>query len=382
MDESPVDPARLLRDPDPVEPYPVEPSDEEVAAQAGVPVASVLRFDMNTLAGGALPGAVAGLRAYDPDRLAEYGDQGLRELRVRIGTVIGVSERRIVPGAGADELIRLLTTTVVGPGEAVVIATPTFAMFDVEARLAGGRVVAVERASPELRQSVSDLRRAVTESGARLVWVCSPNNPTADRYSLDEVRSLAAGLEAVVAVDCVYQEFAEAAAGVAPESLSLAPLQEELPNLVILRSLAKAYGLAGARVGYLVLHDTLADRLAAARLPLPIGGPSEAAAIGALVDPAEARTRHREIVRERERLAAALDARGWHVLPSETNFLLVRPPAGQVAGQLAEGLMARGIMVRSYPAGLLVDWLRITARTAADDDRLLAAIDAISGRSA
>ena len=377
MNERPPDPSRLLRQAEPIDPYPAEPSDDEIAERAGIPAASVVRFDLNTLAGGALPGAVRGLRSYHPDRLPEYGDQGLRELRRGIAAAIGVADRRIVPGAGADELIRLLTTNVVGPGDTVVIATPTFAMYDVEARLAGARVVAVAREEPDRRQPAAQLRRVAMEAGARLVWLCSPNNPTADRYSLDEVREVAEGLDAVVAVDCVYQEFAEASAGAEPEAFSLAGLQEELPNLIILRSLAKAYGLAGARVGYLVLHESLADRFTAARLPLPIGGPSEAAAIGVLADPAAARARHREIVRERRRLAGELESRGWHVLPSETNFLLCRPAMGLVATEIADRLLATGVVVRSYLAGLLVDWLRITVRTAAEDDRLLAALDAV-----
>jgi histidinol-phosphate aminotransferase len=382
MSSASTDPTRLLRQPDAVDPYPVEPSDDELAEQAGIPRTSVLRFDLNTLAGGALPAAVAGLRSYEPDRLPEYGDQGLRELRGAIASVIGVTPERVVPGAGADELIRLLTTAVVGPGDAVVIATPTFAMYDVEARLAGGRVVAVERMQPDQRQRAADLRRAATEWAARLVWICSPNNPTADAFSVDEIRGLAEGLDAVVAVDCVYQEFAEASAGVEPEAFSLAALQDELPNLVILRSLAKAYGLAGARVGYLVAHPALADRLSAARLPLPIGGPSEAAAIGALSDPAAARARHHGVIRERERLAGALAERGWRVLPSVTNFLLARPPDGLPAPHLAVRLLAAGIAVRSYPGGLLATWLRITVRTGADDARLLAAMDEISAATA
>jgi histidinol-phosphate aminotransferase len=160
--------------------------------------------------------------------------------------------------------------------------------------------------------------------------------------------------------------------GAEPESWSLLPLQERLPNLVILRSLAKAYGLAGARVGYLVVPEAMAGRFEAARLPLAIGGPSEAAALGALTDPPAARARLAEIVAQRERLAAALASAGWQVLPSHANFLLVRPPD---AAHIAAALLRRGLAVREYAAGPLVGWLRITARSAAENDRLLAALN-------
>ncbi len=365
--------ADLLRLREAVAPYPAEPSDEEIAAQVGLPAERVVRFDLNTLGGGPLPGVVRALRGFDAARAVEYGDQAYVRLRAAISAVTGAPPNRIIPGAGADELIRLVTGMVVGSGDTVVIATPTFPMYEVEARLAGARVVEVPRARPDRRQTTDELREAVLASGARLAWLCSPNNPTADAYGADEIAALADGLPAMVAVDAVYQELAEASGDMAPESLSLLDAQAQRPNLLVLRSLAKAYGLAGARVGYLVVPDGLAERFEGARLPLPIGSPSEAAALGALAEPEVARERHRLIVGERDRLADALTGRGWQVLPSVTNFLLVRPPD---AAATAASLLGEGLVVRAYPSGPLSAWLRITARSAAENDRLLAAIGA------
>lgn len=372
----PLDPLSLLRLRDAVEPYPAEPSDEDVAASLGLPVDRILRFDMNTLGGGPLPAVERALRAYDPALVVEYGDQAYRALRRAVARVTGAPEHRVLPGAGADELIRLATTMVVGPGDAVVVPTPTFAMYGVEARLSGARVVEAPRTRPGRRQPIAELRRVALENAARLVWLCSPNNPTADAYALDEIAELADRLPAILVIDAVYQEFAEASRGLPPEALSLLPLQERLPNLLILRSLAKSYGLAGARVGYLVLPEALAARFDAARLPLAIGGPSERAALAALGDPEAARERHRLIVAERERMAERLAAIGWQVLPSVTNFLLVRPPD---AATLADALLARGMVVRSYPGGMLADWLRITVRAPEQNERLLAAIGEPAG---
>lgn len=255
----------------------------------------------------------------------------------------------------------------------MTIPTPTFAMFAVEARLAGAQLVAVPRSEPASRQTVADIRQAAVRSGSRLVWLCSPNNPTGDAFTAAEVEELADGLDAIVVVDAVYQEIAEVDAGLEPEALSLLPLQARLPNLLILRSLAKSHGLAGARVGYLIVPEALAARFEASRLPLAIGGPSEAAALGALADPAAARARLGEIVGQRRRLADAFERMGWEVLPSVANFLLVRPPD---AAACAAELLRQGLAVREYPAGPLLGWLRITARTAAENDRLLAALDA------
>ena len=372
MTGSPTD---LLRLRDAAAPYPSEPSDDQVAATLGIPLAELVRFDMNTLGGGPLPAVVEALAAYDASRVVEYGDQAYLRLRASLEAVTGAPSHRVIPGAGADELIRLVTTMAAGEGDMVVIATPTFAMFAVEAGLAGARVVEVPRRDPCERQGIDEIRSAAESTGARLVWLCSPNNPTGDRYTHDEIASLADGLAALVAVDCVYQELAEVGSGLPDEALSLLPLQDRLPNLLILRSLSKAYGLAGARVGYLVVPDGLAPRFEAARLPLAIGGPSEAAALGALSDVGAARQRLALIVDERRRLEAAFRQWGWRCCESQTNFLLVRPPD---AAATAAALLARGLPVRSYSAGPLVDWLRITVRAPAENDRLLAALDSLS----
>lgn len=373
MSSSTPSPADLLRLREAVEPYPAEPSDEQLAEELGLPPERIVRFDMNTLGGGPLPAVVEALRTFEPARLVEYGDQAYRRLRAAIEAATGSPAHRIIPGAGADELIRLVTTMTVGPGDMVVIPIPTFAMFAVEARLAGARVVEVPRREPTERQPVESIRVVAETTGARLVWLCSPNNPTGDMYDAADVERLASGLNALVVVDVVYQEIAEVEVNGPPESLSLLPAQDRHPNLVILRSLSKAYGLAGARVGYLVVPDALAARFEASRLPLAIGGVSEEAAIAALSDVRTARARLMQIVNERDRLTRALVRLGWQVHESHANFLLVRPPDAHAT---AQGLLRHGLAVRSYPAGLLRDWLRITVRAPDENDRLLEALGA------
>ncbi|MEP7082700.1 MAG: histidinol dehydrogenase, partial [Chloroflexota bacterium] len=305
------DAAALLRLPERPLAYPAEASDEELARLAGLPVAQVVRYDMNTVPGG---------------EFAEYGDLAYQRLREALADASGAPPERIVPGAGADELIRLVTTQTVGPGDAVVVPTPTFAMLAVEARLAGARVVEVPRERLDRRQAAEELRRAAEESAARLVWLCSPNNPTGDAHTTAEIRELASGLSALVVVDEVYLEFAEDTLGASPNSLSAQALQDELPNVLVLRSLSKAYGLAGARVGYLVVPEGLAERFDAVRLPSSVAAPSEALAIAAISDAGTARARRAEVIAERDRLTAALTGLGCTVLPSVTNFVAFRPP--------------------------------------------------------
>ena len=367
------DPVDLLRRPEPVSPYPAEPSDEELAAHAGIDPDAVVRADMNTLGGGALPAVAAALASLDARRVSEYGDLAYVRLRAALADQIGVPPRRIVPGAGADELIRLVTTTTVGAGDSVLVPTPTFAMFAVEAQLAGGRVVAVPRSDPARRQPAEELRAAAEREASRLVWLCTPNNPTGDSYPLSEIRTLADGLAAIVCVDEVYLEFGEDSIGADAGSTSAVQLQDELPNVLVLRSLAKSHGLAGARAGYLVVPEGLADRFDAIRLPLSIGSPSEALALAALGDEAAARERRLAVIAARDRLSSALEVLGCRVLPSVTNFVAFQPD-GRDAAAIDAALLSRGVAVRRYETGPMAGWLRATARLEPEESRLLAAL--------
>ena len=367
------DPRRLLRFRGPVAGYPLEPSNEELAAAVDLPTDAIVRYDMNTLGGGPLPAIRNAWSSWDSGAVAEYGDLGYRRLRAAIGEHAGVDPSRVVPGAGADELIRLVTTAVVGPGDAVVIPTPTFPMFAVEASLAGATVVPVPRTQPAILQAAGDIRAAAEDGGVRLVWLCSPNNPTGDAMPLDDIELVADGLEAIVVVDQVYLEFAVAAGHTDLDALRLT---DRLDNLLVLRSLAKSHGLAGARIGYLVVPDALAERFDALRLPLSVGLPTEELAKAVLADRAGAEERWTAIMREQRRLADALRQLGCDVLDSAANFVTFRPPD---AGSLADALLRRGLVLRAYSDGVMAGWLRATARGSDENDRLIAALEDLLG---
>jgi histidinol-phosphate/aromatic aminotransferase/cobyric acid decarboxylase-like protein len=140
--------------------------------------------------------------------------------------------------------------------------------------------------------------------------------------------------------------------------------------------MAKSHGLAGARVGYLAVAEGLAERFTAIRLPLSIGMPSEALALAALGDEADARTRRRSVIQARDRLAQRLRDLGCRTLPSVTNFVAFRPPSGD-AEAVDEALLARGVAVRRYETGPMAGWLRATARLDDEERRLLAALEEV-----
>jgi histidinol-phosphate aminotransferase len=196
-----------------------------------------------------------------------------------------------------------------------------------------------------------------------VVWLCSPNNPTGTTMELGLAEAVAeAAPDAVVVVDEAYYEF---------YGVTAVPLLPKHPNMVVLRTFSKAYGLAGARVGYAVGSVDMVRSLDLVRPPQNISQFGIAAACRALADQTGLDERVAQVKAERDRLQHGLQARGWHVTPSEGNFLLVRPPSNPHT--LARSLQQDGMVVRTYSAEhpRLGNWLRITVRSPEENDRLL-----------
>jgi histidinol-phosphate aminotransferase len=200
------------------------------------------------------------------------------------------------------------------------------------------------------------------------VWLCSPNNPTGRLLSSETVGAIVqAAPDVVVVVDEAYAEIS---------GESLAPLILGASNGVLVRTFSKGYGLAGARVGYLVGQPELTRTIESIRLPQNMTAFGIAAACRAFEDQAGLTERVTAIVGERQRLGSELRRRGWELVPSSANFLLGRPP--QPAAEVAAWLQAAGLVVRSYAGHPRLDnWLRVTVRAPEEDDRLLRRLDAL-----
>jgi histidinol-phosphate aminotransferase len=314
----------------------------EVAARHGLQPAQILRFDGNVPP---LPGVPQIPLSESFARLNEYPEGSYRELReAAAGYVGGVDPDCIVIGAGADDLIATVARTYLQPGRRSAIVGPTYPVYRISSLLEGAEVVEVPFA-------------ADAAAGAAVLWLCNPNNPTGDKVAPAEVAAVARALPGtVVVVDEAYVEYG---------GDTVVPLVAELPNLVVLRTLSKAFGLAGLRVGYAVAQPQVAADLTARRGPAPITTPSARIGAAALRDP---RTDVAETIAERDRMREALLAAGCDVPPSYANFLFVRLPD---AAARADALEAQGLMVRRFPDGI-----RITPRLPGDNDALLAALGA------
>jgi histidinol-phosphate aminotransferase len=331
------------------EPYVWAATVGEVARRHGLSPAHVLRFDAN------VPAFPAPL-PFPPEAAlrnrGEYPEGSYRELREAAAAYAGCGPDEVVVDAGADGLIALVARTYLGPGALAVAESPTYPLYAIASRIEG----AEGRAAPRDLDAIAEAGR-----DARVIWLCSPGNPSGELWPAAEIVRLAEALpDALVAVDEAYFEYGgETVAGAATR----------LPNLVAIRTLSKAFGLAGLRVGYAVTSRDVAAALTGRRSPAPIATTAAQLAAAALREPriaSEVAATHAE----RERVRTALAAAGFETPAVHANFVVARSAD---APELAAEVESRGLVVRGY-----ADSLRITVRSPADDDLLLHALGAES----
>ncbi len=297
------------------------------------------------------------------DDLNEYPDPRTPELRFTLAERLGVSPAELWIGNGSDEGIDVLLRALVDPGDAVAVVEPTYGVYRTRART---HAATVRRAllDQELRLDVEAAAEAA--EGAKVLFLCSPNNPTGSRFSRDAILDLADGLDALVVADEAYVEYAAGS--------SLADDVRADRNLAVLRTFSKAWGLAGARVGYLTAPEPLVPYLDLAGLPYPVSKLSSRAAVRTLERTAEMEQRVDAVREERERIAGRLRKMGLRVLPSESNFLLffVGDP-DRVQHRMAS---EEDVVIRNRSDLPRLDGaLRVTVGRREENDRFLEALE-------
>ncbi len=303
-----------------------------------------------------------------------YPDAAMaRELRRRLAAECGLTEESCILGAGSSEIIDLLVRTFVAPGEEVVVAVPTFSMYESRARVAGGVPVIVPMRD-DLTLDVPAVLEAVTER-TKLIFLCSPNNPTGRRVTPGALhRLLRLGIP--VAVDEAYVEFGD-------EGDSVASLIASHPNLVVVRTFSKAWGLAGLRVGYALAAAAVARLVARVKLPWNVSTVALAAALAAL-DDREAFDRQREALRaERQYLQRELRALdGVEVFESAGNFVLLDiHETGVTADAVVQSLLHDGVFIRSLASHhLRRGYVRVSVGARDENRRCVESLRRVLGR--
>ncbi len=303
------------------------------------------------------------LRCYPPAAADDF-----REVAARLHSV---APDQVMAVNGGDELLRLAIATFVEPSRPIGVVEPSYSLYPVLAAAHGSPVV---RADLDDDWGVpGDLAERMNAARVPLVFVVNPHAPSGKLTSVRTLDALARDLEGVLVVDEAYVDFVDPE--LAHDAVELTRAHD---NVLILRTLSKGYGLAGLRFGYGIgAASLMAPMLWKTRDSYNVDAIAQRLACAALRDQAYARETWGKVRGERARLSAALAERGLSAPASQSNFLLAAARDAQRARALHAGLEERGILVRYFDAPRLDHRLRITVGTPEQDDRLLAAIDAI-----
>ncbi len=353
--------------------YAWEPTTDFLATKYKLPRESIVRFDVNT---SPLPPDLRDVLAgtFDPT-LSEYPPSDYAALVAAAAEAYGVAQDELLPTAGADEALDLSARAFLREGSVAVVASPTYALYRIVSEQRGANVVAVPRLGPEAAFRLDIPALAAAARTADLVWLCEPNNPTGAYEPPERIRELLSALAAnaaadgrvapAVVVDEAYWEFV---------GQSALALRAEYPRLVVIRTLSKAHALAGARVGFAVAQPETLAPILAFRAPASVSTVSAALATASFRRPELAAANVARIVEQRSRLLRELAGLGWSPYPSESNFILIRFSSPAAAESAAEALLRVGLVPRSFGSDhAFADCLRLTVRSAQENDRLIEA---------
>lgn len=271
-----------------------------------------------------------------------YPDATALLVRERLAARHGVTADELIVGAGSVSILAQLISAAAGAGDEVVHAWRSFEAYPGLITVAGATGVPVPLTS-EARHDLDAMVAAITDR-TRLVIVCTPNNPTGTAVGRDEFERFMAAVpsDLLVLLDEAYAEFVRDTAAVDGDALV-----RRWPNLVILRTFSKAYGLAGLRVGYAIAHPAVIDAARATQIPLSVTGAAQAAVLAALDHERELLATVAALVDRREEVVAGLRAQGWTIPQSEGNFVWLA--TGERTAEVAERFTAAGIVARAFP---------------------------------
>jgi len=341
---------------------------EDVQRELGL--TDLIKLNQNENPLGPSPRALAAAR----EAMAQvhtYPEGTARRLRERLAAMWDLPADWFLVANGSDELFRLLAEVYLEPGDRVVVPAPSFAAYRFAAELMGAEVVTVPLAGWTM--DLPAMADAAAECGAKLLFLCRPNNPTGAVFPESALRSAMDRIppSTLVVVDEAYREFDETPF----DSRSLAL---DYPNVVISRTFSKIYGMAGFRLGYGIMRPEVLAPIWTARDPFSVNGLAMAAGLAALED-VDHVERTRALTREgKTYLYAAFERLGLEYVPSEANFILF--DAGRPAAGVFDELLRRGVLVRPCASFGLPNHLRVTVGTPEENRRFVEALEAVLGR--
>lgn len=304
----------------------------------------------------------------DAKQTALYPDGAMRELKKCAARHLSVAEEQLIFGNGSDEIVQLITRCFLESGSNAVMADVTFPRYKTNCQIEGAEVIEVS-----LKDGTHDL---VAMAGAvnemtKIVWVCNPNNPTGTIVTSKDVAAFMERIPSsvLVVMDEAYYEYVSD--DNYPDSLSLLA---DYPNVIILRTFSKIYGLASLRVGYGIASTDVMTELNRVREPFNVNTLAQRAAMLALEDQAFVNDCHAKNIAGLKQLTSAFDRLGLHYFPSQGNFVFVE--TGVPSEEVFEHLLKQGVIVRHDPSWGYPTGIRVTIGNEEENETFLNALEA------
>ncbi|MGK7893546.1 MAG: histidinol-phosphate transaminase [Xenococcus sp. (in: cyanobacteria)] len=297
------------------------------------------------------------------NQINRYPDVLGGSLRTALAEYTGVNPEQIVIGNGSDDLIELIVKLFLKPGEEVILPSPTFFVYSFATKVVGGVPIEVARNS-DFSLDIDTIIERVTPQ-TKVIFLANPNNPTANLEPRENLIKILDKLDCIVVIDECYYEFCQE---------TVVDLVDSYPNLIVLRSLSKSFGLAGIRVGYAITNQKIADYLYRIAQLFPVNKLAIAASYAALRDREYIKYNIKQIQNSKQNLIPALEDIGLIVYPTATNFLFLNSkPLDITSSDLVKFLRDNNILVADFgnKQGLEPYYLRIAIGTPEENQRLL-----------
>ncbi len=296
-----------------------------------------------------------------------YPDGGCFYLKKAIGEHFKINTKNIIVGNGSDEIIILAIRAFLNKGEEVIIADPTFLIYEVASKIAGAKI----KYAPlqDLKYDVKRIASLITKK-TKIIFIANPDNPTGSYITKNEMAFLISRTpkNTILYLDEAYFEFAKDLKDFPDTIKSL----KKNKNIIISRTFSKAYSLAGLRVGYAFANSEVIDCLNLAREPFNVNSVAQAAAEAALNDKRHMEKTIKLILNGKQFISRELDSMGITYIPSATNFLLVN--LGNASKRVYEKLLKKGVIVREMSTWNLNNFIRVTVGTSRENRKFISAL--------
>lgn len=299
--------------------------------------------------------------------LSLYPDGNATLLRECLAQKLDLKADQLVFGAGSNEIITFIAQVFLSPGDESIYASPSFSWYDTAVRATGAQPVIIPL--KDHKHDLDAMKNAITDN-TKIIWICNPNNPTGTIITGDEQDAFLQEVPSniVVVLDEAYYEFARGEGY--PESL---PLLKKYPNVIILRTFSKVYGLASLRVGYGMASSEMVSYLERIRPPFNVNTLAQTAAVAALEDQQFVNKTIAENKKGLSALYSAFDRLKLNHVKSHANFVWVETP--HPSGEMFQRLLRKGVIIRPF----MGNWLRITVGSGEENQVLIHALEEVLG---